>query len=101
MCDWTAGDLLGDWRERVRSELGGLHASDLRVSADGSKATVELKSGAVVASITAWSTGMLELISHGTAGGAASEPDVITEQRDARSQADALLDRWLQRLRRA
>jgi hypothetical protein len=91
MCDWSAVELLGSWRDRVQPELERLGALDFRADEDGSKATLELKGGAVVASITAWSTGMLELIS--------SEPDVITEQRDSRALADAVLDGWLTRLR--
>ena len=92
MCDWNPAELLGDWRERARPELETLGGFDLTVTEDGWKATLALKRGSVVTSITAWSTGMIELVSSG------GDPEVVTEQRDSRSAADSLLDEWLRRL---
>ena len=99
MCDWTAVELLDGWRERVLPDLERLGALDFRSTEDGFKATLQLKRAAVVVSITAWSTGMLELIALAT-DGVNPDPEVVTEQRDARNNAEALLDEWLQHLRR-
>jgi hypothetical protein len=100
MCDWNAAELLGSWSDRALPDLERLGVLDLREAEDGSKATLQLKGDAIAASITAWSTGMLELISLATDGGPSTDPEVITEQRHARSQAVAVLDDWLRQLRR-
>jgi hypothetical protein len=98
VCDWAPDELLGGWRDRVRPDLERLGAVELRAAEDGWKATLEVKSSSRVASITAWSTGMLELISLAIDQGRASDPEVITEQRESLGRAGALLDEWLQRL---
>jgi hypothetical protein len=100
MCDWTAPELLSSWSNQTLPDLERLGVVDFREAEDGSKAILQLKGDALVASITAWSTGMLELISRATDGGPSTDPEVITEQRHARGQAVAVLDDWLQRLLR-
>ncbi len=100
MCEWVASDLLKDWRLRSSGDLQGLGSVETRASEDGSKAVVEVKNPTFLASVTAWSTGMLELITLDMRGPPPyGDPDVVTEQRQLRSHAAALLDQCLVRMR--
>lgn len=100
MCEWMASDLLEDWRLSLSHDLHGIGTIQTSTTDDGSMAVVEMKTPAFVASVTAWSTGMLELITLDTRGAPPyGDPDVVTEQRQLRSHAAALLDQWSVRLR--
>lgn len=100
MCEWDAGDLLAGWQARSRARLDDLGSVGAIARDDErAKAIFGLEGPVVRASFTAWSTGMLELVtSRAVGGGYQAAPEVFTEQCHGWSTAEAILDRWLLQL---
>jgi nitrogen fixation protein len=107
MCDWAPAELLNGWRARAGGELERLGlASRLRSLEGGDVVVVDLRGARGLASVTAWSTGLLELTTRATRAAAnvdqpddLDEPAIVTEQRHGLEPATRLLDAWTDELR--